>query len=268
MPFISVTDSCACATQQPGVRGIEDILRATVAEAFKRCQGAPRPSRNVSLAVLSSQDQQDHFLYPEEENGLPARSGAKKKSDLALGRAAVRRALQDLGEVPFPVTRGEYGEPIWPVGFIGSITHCRPWTVALLIRAGKRLAIGIDLESVERVAMVDISSIICTPAEREWVRGGNLHEYLTMIFSAKEAVYKALHPYCRRYIDFKEVELSWLPQSQSFRVGFVGGQEAEFAGFGECVVLSRRVNELVFSCLVHQPGTNASTDPGLSPTRH
>jgi 4'-phosphopantetheinyl transferase EntD len=263
-----VSDSSACGTQEVCGRALEDALRATTVQAFEPWRDVLQLGENASFAVLSSEDHRDHFLYPQEEKGLPPGAGAKKKLEMAVGRAAVRRAFRHLGEVPFPVLRGKQGEPIWPAGFTGSITHCRSWAAALLIRAGKRFAIGIDLESVEQAAMVDISGVVCTAEELDWVRDGASHERLAMIFSAKEAVYKALYPFCRRYIDFKEVELLWLPQTQSFQVGFVGELEIEFGGFGECAVLSRRIHGLVLSCLVHKPGKNALVDLDLSPSRN
>jgi 4'-phosphopantetheinyl transferase EntD len=262
------SDCSACARRELGARAIEDALRTTFVQALEPWQGVLRLGENASLAVLSSEDQQDHLLHPQEEEGLPPGAGAKKRLELAVGRAAVRRALRDLGQVPFPVLRGEQGEPIWQAGFTGSVTHCWPWTAAVLIRAGKRFAIGIDLESMEQAAVVDVSGVVCTPAELEWVRDGNCHERIGMIFSAKEAVYKALFPFCRRYIDFKEVELSWLSELQSFQVGFVGELETEFAGFGKCFVLSRRINRLVLSCLVHETGKYTLADLGLSPSRN
>ncbi len=231
---------------------MENALRAIVVQALAPCDGAFRLGDNACLAVLSAEDQQHYFLHPEEEQALSPRACARKRTELALGRAAVRRALRDLGEVPFPVSRGDHGEPMWPEGITGSITHCWPWAAALLTRTGKGFAIGIDLASLEQAARVDVSGLICTPAEHDWVCGGNFHERLAMIFSAKEAVYKGFHPFCRRYIDFKEVELSWFPQRQSFRVAFLGDLKTDFPAFGQCEVVSGRINGLVFSCLVHE----------------
>jgi 4'-phosphopantetheinyl transferase EntD len=230
---------------------MEDALHAITLEALEPYQGALRLGESASLSVLSAEDQQDHFLHPEEEQALPPRACTRKRAEWALGRAAAHRALRELGEVPLPLLRGDHGEPVWPEGITGSITHCWPWTAALLVKAGKRFAIGLDLENLERAALVDISSVICAAAELDWAHDGDFQLRLAMIFSAKEAVYKGLHPFCRRYIDFKEVELAWLPQQQSFRVAFVGGPETEFAALGECKVLSRLINGLVFSCLVH-----------------
>lgn len=241
---------------------MEDALRATIVQALQPCRGALRLGENACLAIVSAEDQQDHFLYPEEEQALSQPACAKKRTEFAVGRAAVRQALRRLGESPFPVLRGNRGEPVWPEEIAGSITHCWPWTAALLVRAGKRFAIGIDLENLEQAATVDISNVICMPAELDWARGADFRERLAVIFSAKEAVYKGFYPFCRRYIDFKEVEVSWLPQRQSFRVAFAGGSETELAALGECEVMSRRINRLVFSCLVHD-----TEHAGASPLR-
>ncbi|HMF90020.1 MAG TPA: 4'-phosphopantetheinyl transferase superfamily protein [Candidatus Angelobacter sp.] len=252
MSFTTVTEDCRSFARQDVAAGpMEDALRVTVVQALGPYQGALRLGENACLEILSAEDRQDHFLHPAEVQALPPQACARKRTEWTLGRATVRRALLKLGEDPLPVLRSDHGDPVWPEGITGSITHCWPWTGALLIMARKHYAVGIDLANLEQAARVDISSVICTPAELEWARGGNFPERLAMIFSAKEAVYKGFHRFCRRYIDFKEVELSWLPQPQWFRVAFLGGLKPDFAAFGKCDVLSRRINRFVFSCLVH-----------------
>src|SRR2546426_12618717 len=108
-----------------------------------------------------------------------------------------------------------------------------------------------ELRNVEGIPGTDISDLICGEAELGWVRGGDFQERLTMIFSAKEAIYKAFYPLCRRYIDFKEVELTWFPEQYRFQGEFL-------APFGSnlpqeaCAVHCRSHAELVFSCLIHE----------------
>jgi 4'-phosphopantetheinyl transferase EntD len=116
--------------------------------------------------------------------------------------------------------------------------------------SGSGAALGIDLESVERVKDVDITSVVCRDAERNWVlAGGSPHERLCMIFSAKEAVYKSLFPHYQRYIDFLEVELTWLPEQSCFRAEFF--PEQGFLPKAPIFVQCGSCSNLVFCCSLH-----------------
>jgi enterobactin synthetase component D len=232
---------------------IETRLRATVIEALESKGHALNLGEDAFLAVLSAAEWGEPLIDPELERFLSPRACPKKKTEFFLGRAAVGYALRELGEYGH-VLRGGDGAPIWPDGISGSITHCWPWAAALVVRSRRPLAVGIDLENLEKVARSDISNVICTPAELDWLRQGfSFHERLGMIFSAKEAVYKGIYPWCKQYIDFQDVELSWLPDRQSFGVSLLAGTEAQFSRFRECEVHCRCFDGIVFSCIIHEP---------------
>ena len=228
-------------------------LQATVIEALRSSRHALNLGEDAFLAVLSADEWGQSSIDPEEERFLSPRACAKKKTEFVLGRAAVGYALRELGEYGH-VLRGDAGEPIWPEGMSGSITHCWPWAAALVVRSWMPLAVGIDLESLEKVARSDISSVICTAGELDWARHGvSFNERLAMIFSAKEAVYKAFYPCCQQYIDFQDVELSWRPERQSFGVSVLAGTNAQLPSLRECEVRCRCFDGFVFSCMVHEP---------------
>jgi len=227
-------------------------LRATAIQALASCRHALHLGKDAFLALLSGADSVKPLIHPEEERITSPAACSKKRSEFVLGRAAVGYALRELGEYS-PVLRGGQGEPLWPEGILGSITHCWPWAVALTARTWRPFAIGIDLENLETAGRVDISDLICTAGELGWVRHGlSFHERLAMIFSAKEAVYKGLYRFSRRYIDFQEVELLWLPERQSFRVSFVDGTTAQFPQLRGCEVFCRCFAGHVFSCMVYE----------------
>jgi 4'-phosphopantetheinyl transferase EntD len=238
---------------------VENRLRTTVIQALERRRDALALDKDVSLAVLSAADQEELSIRHEEEQVVSSRACPRKKNEFALGRAAVRQALRELGEDCVPVLRGDCGEPLWPKGVLGSITHCWPWSVALVARTARPLAIGIDLESLEEAGRVDISRLICTAKELNWVHhGSSLRDRGAMIFSAKEAVYKGFYPFLRQYIDFKDVELSWLPERHSFCVSFMDGMKIRFPSPRECEVHCRCFHGLVFSCMVYDVAWNTA----------
>jgi len=68
---------------------------------------------------------------------------------------------------------GPGGSPVFPDGISGSISHCEGWSVGVAVRFAKRLSIGIDLVSIDQMRKCDISSLICSERERDWVHSGN-----------------------------------------------------------------------------------------------
>jgi 4'-phosphopantetheinyl transferase EntD len=177
------------------------------------------PAPDCALAVRDSSQLPDSNLRPEEACLLPENAAEKRKSEFALGRAAARQALAELGfPEPPPVLRGAGREPLWPEGIVGSITHCGSCAIAVVAKREHVKAIGIDLEDVERVSPEEIARIVCNEPERRWVFGGeNGQLRLAMLFSAKESIYKALYPLGRCFFDFHAVELNWLPERGLFR---------------------------------------------------
>jgi 4'-phosphopantetheinyl transferase EntD len=231
-------------------RGLESV----VSEALTAGDGSLRLHENLAFAILSANDQANYTLHPEEAGVLAPRACRGKREEFALGRAVARLALQELGfEKPSPVLRGQGGEPLWPEGIVGSITHCYPWSIAVVGKYSNRFTIGIDCESVHRAKGADIGRLICRDRELQWVHNGGGHPgRLVMIFSAKETVYKAFYPLCRQYIDFKEVELSWLPAKSCFQGELLGDFGGRFLGSRSCAIHCRRCNDLVFSFLAHE----------------
>jgi 4'-phosphopantetheinyl transferase EntD len=231
------------------MRALESmIIRALETAA----QGCLRLGENLAFAIASGEDEGNYLRHPEEVRLLAPGACRKRQLDWTLGRAAARLALMRLGfEDPPPVLRGGGGQPIWPAGISGSITHCERWGIAVTAKCADSLAIGIDLESLERIREVDILHLICREPELEWVSSdSDFQGRLGMVFSAKEALYKSLYPFCRRYIDFTEVELSWSPEQSRFRAKLLTASDASCLPLRPYEISCRRHKHLIFSCSV------------------
>ncbi|MFC9329471.1 hypothetical protein [Kitasatospora sp. NPDC057015] len=61
-----------------------------------------------------------------------------------------------LGLPPAPVLRGPSGEPVWPRGLIGSMTHTRGYHAAVVAPSRSILAIGVDAEPNQRLRTEDM----------------------------------------------------------------------------------------------------------------
>lgn len=235
-------------------RQLTRAMEWTVIQSMAIADSSLRLGQHLGLGVFPTEDSSNHFLHRQELGMLSPRACRRKQIEFASGRAAANFALNQIGCAnSFPILRGPKGEPVWPDRIVGSITHCYPWNVAVAAKCSNPLAIGVDLETTERAQGTDISELICNSMELEWVRAGNLRERLTMIFSAKEAVYKAFYPLCRRYIDFKDVELTWAPAQSCFQGKFLASFGSELPRGHVCAVHCHSYAEFVFSCVIHRP---------------
>ncbi len=118
----------------------------------------------------------------------------------ALGRAAMRDALaMPTADIP----SDDRGAPVMPAGWLGSISHKRGIAAALVARDdGRGVRIGVDLEHAVAPRQ-PIERRILGPRERFTDR-----REVSLYFAIKEAIYKAIDPFLRRYVGFLEVEVS------------------------------------------------------------
>ena len=94
------------------------------------------------------------------------------------------------------------GAPQWPQGFVGSISHSNDLAVACLFSKQKVHSVGIDTEHImNQERALQLRSHILHPLET-WVK---TPLELSLVFSFKESIYKALNPLLKRFIGFQEV---------------------------------------------------------------
>lgn len=229
----------------------EEFLESEIRAALHLVCSSINYVGRFEYGIASESTALTYALAPEEACAMNSLASSRRRASWSRGRAAARFALEKLGITDNAgVGRGEAGEPIWPERIHGSITHCSPWSIAIATEFSHSIFVGIDLENANRVQEFDIESLVCRPAEREWIHeGNNSLERLCMIFSAKEALYKSLFPSHRRYIDFSEVELLWCSKRDGFHVAVPPmGHSAQ----GQLsLIASRRCRNLIFSCAAY-----------------
>ncbi|MBA3455555.1 MAG: 4'-phosphopantetheinyl transferase superfamily protein [Deltaproteobacteria bacterium] len=146
---------------------------------------------------------------PAAEQALAATLSPVRRRELVAGRSALRAALAELapGLADSPLLADDRGAPILPEGWVGSVSHKGPRAAALIAPAGAA-RIGIDLERAAPPRQ-DIARWILTQREQMFLvdRGIDRGLASTLRFSIKEAIYKAVDPFVRRYVAFTEVEL-------------------------------------------------------------
>lgn len=153
-------------------------------------------------------DPADLAPLPEEEP-LIARSVAKRRNEFVTVRYCARQALGDLGLPPVPILKGDKGEPCWPDGVVGSLTHCEGFRGAVVGRTAEVRSVGIDAEP-HALLPKGVLDAISLPAERSALSGlpGGAH-WDRVLFCAKEATYKAWFPLTHRWLGFEDAHITF-----------------------------------------------------------
>ncbi len=148
-------------------------------------------------------------LHPSESAAV---SGAvpSRRAEFATGRHCARAALGLLGHPPVALERGPGGGPRWPEAVVGSITHCAGYRAAAVAPAVQVAALGIDAEPHEGLPP-GVLRTVAGPAEAgrvaELTRAEPGVAWDRVLFSAKEAVYKAWCTFEPRPLRFRDVDL-------------------------------------------------------------
>jgi 4'-phosphopantetheinyl transferase EntD len=153
-------------------------------------------------------DPADLAPLPEEEP-LIARSVAKRRNEFITVRYCAREALGELGLPPVPILKGDKGEPCWPDGVVGSLTHCTGFRGAVVGRVTDVRSVGIDAEPHD-VLPKGVLDAISLPVERNQLAAlpGGAH-WDRILFCAKEATYKAWFPLTHRWLGFEDAHITF-----------------------------------------------------------
>jgi 4'-phosphopantetheinyl transferase EntD len=151
-------------------------------------------------------DPPDLAPLPEEEP-LIAKSVAKRRNEFITVRYCARQALGEIGVPPVPILKGEKGEPCWPDGVVGSLTHCDGYRGAAVGTHESVRSVGIDAEP-HGVLPHGVLDAISLPVERTEISAlpAGLH-WDRILFCAKEATYKAWYPVTRRWLGFEDAHI-------------------------------------------------------------
>lgn len=145
---------------------------------------------------------------PEEEP-LIARSVAKRRNEFVTARHCARLAMDRLGIPPAPILKGDKGEPRWPAGVVGSLTHTHGYRGAAVGHSHAVRSVGIDAEPHD-VLPDKVLEAISLPAERREIAElpSALH-WDRILFCAKEATYKAWFPLTGRWLGFEDAHITF-----------------------------------------------------------
>jgi 4'-phosphopantetheinyl transferase EntD len=174
-------------------------LRTEIAALFPPC---------VRGAELSAPEEAEP-LFPEEQASI-ARAVDKRRLEFALGRTAARGALAALGVPPGPLPANEDRSVRWPDAAWGSITHADGLCAAVAAPRSELRGLGIDAEVKGRVEP-RLWRMIATEREQAVLSAldseAERREAATLLFSAKEAFYKAQYCVSQSWVGFHDAEV-------------------------------------------------------------
>ncbi|AXY33326.1 4'-phosphopantetheinyl transferase family protein [Yersinia pseudotuberculosis] len=176
----------------------------------------------------------------------------KRRAEYLAGRFVARQVLNLLDIRDYPLATGMDRAPQWPTNLIGSISHNnqRALCAAQMIEprgveSSTLHGIGLDIEShIAEEKAQEIWLGIISDEEYSLLQQGPLpfNQALTLVFSAKESLFKAVYPQSGRYFDFIEARLlSYSLVSGNFELQLLRHLNDEFpAGrcFSGCFSLS------------------------------
>lgn len=168
-------------------------------------------------------------LFAEEVRSLGSAVDGRRR-EFATGRACARQALARLGLPAVAIASGSHGEPLWPAGVVGSITHCAGYRACAVARAQDVLAVGIDAEP-DAPLPAGVLAAIAGADERRAVRSHGAGVcWDRVLFSAKEAVFKASFPVTGRAPALEELDVRIDPRAGTFTARLGTGAHGDVRG--------------------------------------
>ncbi|MFQ3224633.1 MAG: 4'-phosphopantetheinyl transferase EntD [Lentimonas sp.] len=157
----------------------------------------------IVAAVDIAADEAECFEYIEEgehlENAVVAR-----RNEFIAGRRCARSVLSGIGQAACALPADADGIPMWPETAVGSISHSRGLCCAVAATADATICLGLDLEKTTRLSPRAMERVV-HPLEASFV--GDDQAKGSLLFSAKEAFFKAQFPEWAALPNFKDLSL-------------------------------------------------------------
>ena len=245
--------SGACASSPTRAALARARAQALVADPAEALSPAARPAILARMTVFPRARDPDVFPPSVAQFSVTIPAGAappgvdgvhlpkaleravpKRRAQFLAGRICAGGAIARLAPgFAGAVARDPDGLPLWPAGLVGSISHTDGFATAAVARAGDAFGLGVDVERVmSRETATEIASMIASASERRLVSDLlrlDAREALTLVFSAKESLFKALFPSMRKHFDHLDCGVSRLdPEARRFVLRFRPPFDAAF----------------------------------------
>jgi len=143
-------------------------------------------------------------------------SSANARRASGAARLVARSLLAQLGYLEAQVPKGAGGEPVWPADAVGSLAHDDEIAVAAVGLRRDFASVGIDVERTGALPS-DMLALVATQSERRTIEDDLVKAKL--LFAVKEAVYKAVYPLDRVFLEFGDIEVDLAAGTATTRAG-------------------------------------------------
>jgi len=160
----------------------------------------------ASVTTVATRADLHTDLLPAELRAL-GDAVQRRRREFQTGRACARRALARIGLPGVAIAGGERGEPLWPAGVTGSITHCDAYRACAVAWTRDVRSLGIDAEPHAPLAAGILEAIAGDGERRALAAHARGVCWDRLLFSAKEAVYKACYPLTGRTLRYEDADV-------------------------------------------------------------
>jgi 4'-phosphopantetheinyl transferase EntD len=160
------------------------------------------PGTHIGYRIISPGD--EDALEPEEATAFET-SVTKVRRASGAARIVARQLLRRVGHAARALPKAKSGAPIWPSGVVGSISHDSTVAIAAVALRRDFRTLGIDIEPAEALPS-ELLPLVATPQEQMEI--DNDLGRARLLFVAKEAVYKAVHPLDQEFLDHHDVQIN------------------------------------------------------------
>ena len=160
------------------------------------------------------------------------RSVTKRQAEFLAGRLCARAALHRLDGLDCIPAIGEDRAPVWPTHISGSITHSTGHAAAIVGYKAQWRGLGMDLEnllSLERAERLAGEILTADELQRmSTVDREQIAQLVTLTFSVKESLFKALYPIVGKRFYFEHAEVLEWSDSGSVRLRLLTDLSSEW----------------------------------------
>lgn len=185
------------------------------------------------------------------------KAAAKRRAEYLASRVLVRHALSRLGAEPWLLINDADRAPVWPQGFAGSLSHSHQRIALLLLNTESGKLAGVDCERIMKLETAEemYAAIITEEEKRRLLESGlPFATALTLAFSLKESLYKALYPQLRQFMDFGCAEIiACQPDTGEVRLRLTASFSSEFPAGREFTGRVRLTPTEVLSWVIARP---------------
>ncbi|RXF01361.1 4'-phosphopantetheinyl transferase superfamily protein [Pseudoalteromonas sp. PS5] len=136
-----------------------------------------------------------------------------RQSEFLAGRFCASQAVKSLNRSCKQIPIGENRQPIWPEGLLGSISHVDTSAICAAAIESEYEYLGIDIEHwMKEDISNEIRDLVISQEEELAFKHSNFNDsdLVTLLFSAKESLFKAIYKYVEKYFGFDAAKLVML----------------------------------------------------------